>query len=133
MREVKFRVWDYEERQMKSVDSIHFPLGRCNRKCISVYNKEEDCYEWVYSYELMQYISIKDKNGKEIYEGDIVKYLDENWYEYNTFYNMGKVCYDDEFLSYYVTNRWSVEKEKVWNDIEVVGNIYENPEMLDDI
>ena len=139
MREVKFRAWDNGDKRMKNVESIHFPLGRYDMKCISAYNKEEDYYEWVYSYELMQYIGIKDKNEKEIYEGDIIKYLDVEFcvsdcgIEHDEFYNIGKVYYDNEFGAYDVTNRWTVEGEDIWFDIEVIGNIYENPELLEDI
>nr|DAO22384.1 MAG TPA: YopX protein [Caudoviricetes sp.] len=72
-----------------------------------------------------QYTGLHDKNGKEIYEGDIVKikYRDED---------IGKVIYEHNGFSIDVTNMnknyWRVSF--VNNFIEVIGNIYENPELL---
>ena len=74
---------------------------------------------------LMQYTGLKDKNGKEIYEGDVVKSFLFNRvctivYEYNAF--VVKDLYGSYTRdSHYVRG----------NTVEVIGNIYENPELLE--
>lgn len=88
--------------------------------------------------EYLQYTGLKDKNGKEIYEGDVLEfeYEDEFWgskphkvrrtVKWETYYGagwyFGKSYKDGE-------KRWSYPKPP--EDAEVIGNIYENPELLE--
>ena len=79
---------------------------------------------------LMQYTGVKDKNGKEIYEGDIVE-IEE--------YGTGKVVFDEGMFQYHpLIGKWEIEPgisclaiyPVTTAQVEVLGNIYENPELL---
>ena len=123
MREIKFRAWDKEKKIMGEVlgiDILH--------KEIFFSNEDANCYEHTdfKDIELMQYTGLKDKNNKEIYEGDIVK-LRAN-------HRIGVIKYYDEwgaFVIEYIKPRpLAVLGNYYKENIEILGNIYENPELL---
>jgi len=100
MREIKFRVWDEEMKIMTFV-----PDKNAEAFCLKLPLKN-----------VMQYTGLHDKNGKEIYEGDLIKWgihIDEVIWQIN-----GYVFSDEGF-------RLSSCNEKA----EVIGNIYENPNL----
>lgn len=79
-------------------------------------------------YELMQFTGLTDRNGKEIYEGDVVKY---RMFDYPFQYkNGGYKNYEVRFSD----GSWEIEEDlslrQYCKECEVVGNIYENPELL---
>lgn len=121
MRENKFRAWHKGKKIMGEVlgiDILH--------KEIFFSNEDVDCYEHTdfKDIELMQYTGLKDKNNKEIYEGDIVTLHNS---KYKVIFNSkeaGFVLRDDEFeMNIPFTNNNNKR-------MEVIGNIYENPELL---
>ena len=82
---------------------------------------------------ICQCTGLKDKNGKLIWENDIVAY----WDTYSTESGMaeascvGKVMWDDETISFQVTNRLFSESYEVLDECNVLGNIFDNPELLE--
>ena len=136
-REVKFRAWD--GKVMHFVDSIEFPVGGtrwygCGVGKGIVYANPD--YDWKVDSVLMQYTGLHDKNGIEIYEGDIVK-----TYIHRAFEDVkGKICYADKWATFYLATKnkhgvgiaWSNVHEWYYSEedesikAEVIGNIYEN-------
>lgn len=93
--------------------------------------KYGESYE-VDEHTICQCTGLKDENGKLIWENDIVAY----WDTYSTENGLaeadciGKVVWDDETLSFQVTNRLSAESYEVLDECSVIGNISDNPELL---
>ena len=82
---------------------------------------------------ICQCTGLKDKNGKLIWENDVVGF----WDTYSTENGqaemdcIGKVVWDDETLSFQVTNRLSSESYEVLDECSVIGNIFDNKELLE--
>lgn len=84
---------------------------------------------------ICQCTGLKDRNGKMIWENDIVAY----WDSYSTESGLaeadciGKVVWDDETISFQVTNRLSAESyEALGDECSVIGNVFDNPELLEE-
>jgi uncharacterized phage protein (TIGR01671 family) len=132
MREIKFRAWDKEYKKMMEWGKQLKGLTQNGIKTVMSYNSEDswsDCYN-LKDIELMQYTGLKDKNGKEIYEGDIVKYFDnkEHIVVVENIKELGTGMYLKRVGSGYYTLNPSVIRDY---EVEVIGNIYENPELLE--
>ena len=82
---------------------------------------------------ICQCTGLKDKNGKLIWENDVVAYWDtystENGYAEADC--IGRVVWDAETISFQVTNRLSAESYEVLDECSVIGNIFDNPELLE--
>ncbi|MBB5148201.1 YopX family protein [Ureibacillus thermosphaericus] len=125
MREIKFRAFNKAERKMCRVVSIDFTRFITVR--FPEFEHESDDYNdqmLIEEFEpLMQFTGLKDKNGKEIYEGDIVSYFG---LKYEVLFKNGAFGWmeDGEFYSF------SEMTPSVFDEFEVIGNVYENPELL---
>lgn len=121
MRTIKFRIWDNINNKMYNLGNLEDCLYRTEFE-------EEFGYDLT-NYIIMQYTGLKDKNGKEICEGDIIKsgFIGEVYWEgagfYIKFFNREIDDYIYCSLGYFKNNIHPKE-------IEVIGNIYENPEFI---
>ena len=121
MRDIKFRVWDNERNAMfnsKSVD-IDFFEGKIEITSDTI-RYDEVYTDEIKDFELMQYVGCKDKNNKEIYEGDIVK----------TKEHIGQIIYSKGMFFIDVKGDFYLPIYNVTEFMEVIGNIYENPELI---
>ncbi|EPO9616002.1 YopX family protein [Listeria innocua] len=97
------------------------------------------CVDW-YSFDdvlLMQYTGLKDKNGKKIFEGDIVAFSEDDFHVFNSqveyFSEDGYPAFDIKVPSdyYFDSNVFSEVSMSGLHEIEVIGNIHENPELME--
>ena len=150
-RLIKFRAWHKKEMKMYSVwEMSAFVDGNFNHVnenlTVGLWHEENQRNKFDPDFiietpkanvELMEYAGLKDRNSVEIYEGDIVKWTDEfamlgepkefiRQIKWETYYGSGwnfGVSYKDG------EKRWSYPAPSQ-EDIEVIGNIYQNPELL---
>jgi uncharacterized phage protein (TIGR01671 family) len=120
MREIKFRAWDELQKLYVAIEKIDFVNDRVwINPAIESHNKICDLL-------LEQYTGLKDKNGVEIYEGDIIK-ADIREYSIMT---MGVIVYSNDLTSYCNLNDGGFTMLMRLRDIEIIGNIHENPELI---
>ena len=122
-REIKFRAWVKKEKEMTKVLALE---TRDYATLNVLYNDNSKCTLGMFAVEIMQYTGLKDKNGKEIYEGDIVILNDaEEENRCIVKYKYGSYILVDGDLREDLSN---VEAKF----LEVVGNIYENKNLLEE-
>lgn len=119
MREIKFRAWDQQEMRMYRVGLLD-----CQRMQIVPPTPDEEAVLTRHDdIELMQFTNLKDKNGKEIYEGDLVG--EPGFYFPVTYFDAAFHIGNSQPLI-----EWLHARSRRGEDTEVIGNIHENPELL---
>ena len=137
MREIKFRAWDKIWKKMYEIREISFEMTIC-KGMIMEYDNTGKIKKGIYTLhkfneiELMQFTGLKDKNGKEIYEGDIIE---------------DSLTKENMFIFWY-KDRFGISSTRLFkmhngipidlrfsdflkhNKTGVIGNKFENPELL---
>jgi len=131
MREIKFRAWDSGNKKMVIVKDIVF----LEDGVLAGYKTIGGLDLTINKPEIMQYTGLKDKNGKEIYEGDIVESGNGRIWTVQ----FGEFFYTEpkQLVRGYGFYIQPVEEELkregngfLYKGVEIIGNIYENPELL---
>ena len=147
---LKFRAWDSWRKRMSVVDRIYI-----DTEGVRLYDDFGEYWRDFRDIKLMQSTGLKDKNGKEIFEGDILKFNDE-WNEYchegyvdgsvegvnyvevvkgEACFEFGKTRYPESSLFIHMEDEHLSFAELV-NDkdfeFEIIGNVYENPDLLEE-
>jgi uncharacterized phage protein (TIGR01671 family) len=135
MREIKFRAWDKVDEKMLQVYNLCFDCGEsiyANGKLICMMGKDGCLYPKKRTI-LLQYTGLHDKNGKEIYEEDVVKSSCRDIYGrifigQSKYMSVGVHLFgvSIEFENG-IIEPWMYDNGKF--DWEVIGNIYQNPEL----
>lgn len=129
---IKFRAWDKEEKYVVTGDDEQG----------SILGEEGGYFDlrvFPERYEIMQFTGLKDKNGKEIYEGDILGFREYTLPQHKGVWTVKWNAYCWDIIRQF-KGLWEGDKgigcfegeEKLWrlhDRMEVIGNIYENPEL----
>lgn len=144
MREIKFRAWDKKHQKMYTCDGVPSKDGICVENAFwghflslstgEVFHimpraQNQQDHREIVDFELMLYTGRKDRIGREIYADDIIRIGSIGG-------EVGRVIFDTACLAYMVVN------ENQWtdayrlgdfdsSDITIIGNIHENPELLE--
>lgn len=143
MREIKFRAWD-EQKKFMHTNFQFIKSGETGSDwLVFTSDQDSDYSKQMYNpyfqeqLKIMQYTELKDKNGKEIYEGDIIRSIDSKGNEI-----IHSIIYEQEYARFAIIHKiqhvfdtpmllsqeWIGAYQK-----EIIGNIYENPELIENI
>lgn len=128
MREIKFRAWYEEDKEMQRVTDIYF--NKKTGEIESFVTKGEKCnyHTDLDNHILMQYTGLKDQNGVEIFEGDVLYFE-----PYETHINDRVVQnIDGAYHGRLIRSGYSKLLAECVYETKVIGNIYENNDLLEE-
>ena len=141
MERLKFKIWDKKNKRflIKCIDNI----GINDKQCIDTNEFKNNVFSYLdwengsirlnsKKYVVLQYIGLKDKNCKEIYEGDIIKDMDNLYYK--VIYIKESACFVFSPIRKDTKIKFSFSFRKSNNrEMEVVGNIFENKNLYNEL
>jgi uncharacterized phage protein (TIGR01671 family) len=120
MKEIKFRAWHEKLNRMIYNLSVKDSISEW---------VDENGKGWCFEEDIMQYTGLKDRNGKEIYEGDIIEYRNKvliiGFCKASASFGLYEKDIDD------IKNYYWFDNDISESEIEIIGNIYENQELLE--
>lgn len=140
MKEIKFRVWDRDDKKMYEVLSYSPKTFGLDKPHVGVRDIGSNDSEIKYistNFNLIQYTGVKDKNGREIYEGDIVKSTFSSIDGISIVYSdMKHSPFNRTPSTPFSVNLYPSGECCIWRyvesyDVKIIGNIYENPELVE--
>ena len=147
MREIKFRYWDTIRKEFITAGDVYLLM---NGRVLAGDMDNLPLVDITENVVKIQYTGLKDKNGREIFEGDIIGTWEQDEYiperdsgggivGYDVkegFSQIGIVAFNNAWFTYETKKHIAGRKEKIYapldftNDLFIVGNVYENPELL---
>ena len=141
MREILFRGKRKDNGEWIQGDLLHDRFISSNEKICRIYNEESKLThreDVVIPETVGQYTGLKDKNGKRIFEGDIILHHSDNIYAIPANAEKGLVYWDDMCCGWRRTSNGVLHNNVVKTyrmsnecDYEIIGNIHDNPELLE--
>ena len=124
MREIKFRAWEKNLKEIIPIDSISF-----EHKIVNM----TSAWRFFNEIELMQYTGLKDKNGKGIYEGDLIT-IDNPFIAHEKAIGVALIVFSHDYVGGWVAESKGEHMNigTRTHMISVVGNIYENPNLMEE-
>ena len=131
----KFRAWHHELSRMMLIRTMFFFANELEELQLNDSIMNDDIPVYPDEIELMQSTGLRDKNGKEIFEGDIVTAgdvtSDIKYHQTLGYYMIGKYGFSVPFGQGVDVEYFEEFADHVSKIFEVIGNIYENPELLE--
>jgi uncharacterized phage protein (TIGR01671 family) len=130
MRELKFRSWDTIDKRW--LFDYEFKGGYSIFGEVVMFGtlKNYSIEKLLYNTETTQYTGLKDYNGKEIYEGDILSSISSEIFNYEVKFEEGEFCLFSKYGRWGSISRMKPTCDDLKIQINVIGNIYENKSLI---